>query len=126
MTWNCYRVTIEAKSPIHIGYGAKLGVVWFSADCLAGGGLMVEFVIRVNQQRTAYIPKEIVENLGYDWTMVPNAKAAVIYPRTCKTSRIFGKQARKTTHSPKIQLPDGLLQACYLNLRVSFNVKYEV
>lgn len=44
---------------------------------------MVEFVIRVNQQRTAYIPKEIVENLGYDWTMVPNARTAVIYPRTC-------------------------------------------
>ena len=44
---------------------------------------MVEFVIRVNQQRTAYIPKEIVENLGYDWTMVPNARAAVIYPRNC-------------------------------------------
>jgi hypothetical protein len=27
MTWNCYKVTLEAKSPIHIGYGAKLGVV---------------------------------------------------------------------------------------------------
>lgn len=27
MTWNCYRVTLEARSPIHIGYGARLGVV---------------------------------------------------------------------------------------------------
>jgi len=45
--------------------------------------LMVEFVIRVNQQRTAYIPKEIVENFGYDWTLVPNARTAVIYPRQC-------------------------------------------
>jgi hypothetical protein len=27
MPWNSYRVTLEAKSPIHIGYGAKLGVV---------------------------------------------------------------------------------------------------
>lgn len=44
---------------------------------------MVEFVIHVNQQRTAYIPKEIVENLGFEWIMVPNASAAVIYPRTC-------------------------------------------
>jgi hypothetical protein len=44
---------------------------------------MVEFVIRVNQQRTAYIPKEIVENLGFDWIMVPNARAAVIYPKQC-------------------------------------------
>ena len=44
---------------------------------------MVEFVIRVNQQRTAYIPKEIVENFGYDWTLVPNARTAVIYPRQC-------------------------------------------
>jgi hypothetical protein len=44
---------------------------------------VVEFVIRVNQQRTAYIPKEIIENLGFEWTLVPNAKAAVIYPRRC-------------------------------------------
>ena len=44
---------------------------------------MVEFVIRVNQQRTAYIPKEIIENLGFDWIMVPNARAAVIYPKQC-------------------------------------------
>jgi len=44
---------------------------------------MVEFVVRVNQQRTAYIPKEIVENLGYEWTLVPNARTAVIYPRQC-------------------------------------------
>jgi len=27
MPWNCYRVTLEARSPIHIGYGARLGVV---------------------------------------------------------------------------------------------------
>jgi len=44
---------------------------------------MVEFVIRVNQQRTAYIPKEIVENLGFEWVMVPNTRAAFIYPKQC-------------------------------------------
>ena len=44
---------------------------------------MVEFVIRVNQQRTAYIPKEVIEILGYEWFLVPNAKAAVVYPRQC-------------------------------------------
>jgi hypothetical protein len=44
---------------------------------------MVEFVIRVNQQRTAYIPKEIVEGLGYDWVLVPDTKAAVIYASQC-------------------------------------------
>jgi hypothetical protein len=44
---------------------------------------MVEFVIRVNQQRTAYIPKEVIETLGYEWLLVPNAKAAVVYPRQC-------------------------------------------
>jgi hypothetical protein len=27
MGWNCYKLTLEAKSPIHIGYGAKLGIV---------------------------------------------------------------------------------------------------
>ena len=25
--WTCYKVYLEAKAPIHIGYGAKLGVV---------------------------------------------------------------------------------------------------
>ena len=25
--WACYKVYLEAKAPIHIGYGAKLGVV---------------------------------------------------------------------------------------------------
>ena len=45
---------------------------------------MVEFVIRVNQQRTAYIPKEVIEILGYEWFLVPNAKAAVVYPRQCE------------------------------------------
>jgi len=44
---------------------------------------MVEFVIRVNQQRTAYIPKEVIEILGYEWLLVPNARAAVVYPRQC-------------------------------------------
>jgi len=44
---------------------------------------VVEFVIRVNQQRTAYIPKEIVEGLGFDWVLVPNTRAAVIYAREC-------------------------------------------
>jgi len=61
--------------------GQKILVVFrrFSSEA----GLMVEFVIRVNQQRTAYIPKEIVEGLGYDWVMVPDTKAAVIYARQC-------------------------------------------
>ena len=27
MSWNCYKITLEAKSPIYIGYGAKLGIV---------------------------------------------------------------------------------------------------
>jgi len=66
---------------VSIAKGRKF--LWFSADCLAGRGLMVEFVIRVNQQRTAYIPKEVIEILGYEWLLVPNAKAAVVYPRQC-------------------------------------------
>ena len=57
--------------------------LWFYGDSLVRLGWMVEFVVRVNQQRTAYIPKEIVENLGYEWTLVPNARTAVIYPRQC-------------------------------------------
>jgi hypothetical protein len=57
--------------------------LWFYGDFKVRLGLMVEFVIRVNQQRTAYIPKEVIETLGYEWLLVPNAKAAVVYPRQC-------------------------------------------
>jgi hypothetical protein len=57
--------------------------LWFYGDFKVRLGLMVEFVIRVNQQRTAYIPKEVIEILGYEWLLVPNAKAAVVYPRQC-------------------------------------------
>jgi len=57
--------------------------LWFYGDSKVRLGLMVEFVIRVNQQRTAYIPKEVIEILGYEWLLVPNAKAAVVYPRAC-------------------------------------------
>jgi len=63
-----------------------LVVLWrFFSGC----GLMVEFVIRVNQQRTAYIPKEVIEILGYEWFLVPNAKAAVVYPRECGLSTVI-------------------------------------
>ena len=61
--------------------GQKILVVFCRLS--SGRGLMVEFVIRVNQQRTAYIPKEVIEILGYEWLLVPNAKAAVVYPRQC-------------------------------------------
>ena len=42
---------------------------------------MVEFKISVNEkQRQAYIPKEVVEALGFKWILRPNMKSAVIYP----------------------------------------------
>ena len=41
----------------------------------------MEFKISVNEkQRQAYIPKEVVEALGFKWILRPNMKAAVIYP----------------------------------------------
>ena len=43
---------------------------------------MVEFDIRVHpKQRQAYIPKEIVETLGYRWKVTPNMKAIAAYPK---------------------------------------------
>jgi len=55
---------------------------------------MVKFVMRVNQQRTAYITKEIVENLGHHSTMMPNAKAVVIYPSARLDNAIWKLHSR--------------------------------
>jgi hypothetical protein len=42
---------------------------------------MVEFEIKVHpEQRLAYIPRQIVKALGTKLKMLPNLKAAVLYP----------------------------------------------
>jgi hypothetical protein len=42
---------------------------------------MVEFQITVNpKQRVAYFPKEIVEALGFTFTVIPSRNALVLYP----------------------------------------------
>jgi len=42
---------------------------------------MVEFKIKVHkEQRMAYIPKAIIDALGLEWKIVPDAKAAVAFP----------------------------------------------
>ncbi|MEM4727468.1 MAG: hypothetical protein QXD04_04365 [Candidatus Bathyarchaeia archaeon] len=46
---------------------------------------MVEFKIKVYEdQRLAYIPKEVVETLGTRLKMKPDQYAAVIYPEGAK------------------------------------------
>jgi len=43
---------------------------------------MVEFEIKVHpRQKLAYIPKEIVDSLGFVWKANPNTKAMVVYPK---------------------------------------------
>lgn len=43
---------------------------------------MVEFSLTVNRkQKTAYFNKKIVETLGYDLVILPNAHSGVIYPK---------------------------------------------
>jgi len=42
---------------------------------------MVQFKIKINEkQKLAYIPKEIVEALGFKLVAVPNAKTLLLYP----------------------------------------------
>ncbi len=42
---------------------------------------MVEFQVPINRkQRLAYIPKVLVEALGHDLTILPNTRAALMYP----------------------------------------------
>jgi len=66
---------------------------------------MVEFVIRVNQRRTAYIPKEIIENLGYDWFLVPDTRAAVIYTRQCDLETVI-KSVEVVLEGLRLRLKD--------------------
>lgn len=40
---------------------------------------MVEFKIKVNRERTAYIPKEIFAVLGSDLTAIANRCAVILY-----------------------------------------------
>jgi len=65
----------------------------------------VEFVIRVNQRRTAYIPKEIIENLGYDWFLVPDTRAAVIYTRQCDLETVI-KSVEVVLEGLRLRLKD--------------------
>jgi len=42
---------------------------------------MVEFKIKINpEQRLAYIPKEIVEAIGFELKATPNRAAVLLYP----------------------------------------------
>lgn len=42
---------------------------------------MVQFKIKINQkQKLAYIPKEIVEALGFKLIAIPNTKTLILYP----------------------------------------------
>jgi len=60
---------------------------------------MVQFKIKINEkQKLAYIPKEIVEALGFRLVAVPNAKALLLYPE--------GEKFRRVIESVKIILRD--------------------
>ena len=51
---------------------------------------MVEFDIKIHpKQRLAYIPKEIIQTLGFQLKIIPNLKAAVVYPANENPERIL-------------------------------------
>jgi len=51
---------------------------------------MVRFRIKVNEkQKLAYIPKEIVEALGFKLVAIPNAKALLLFPEGEKSARVI-------------------------------------
>jgi hypothetical protein len=60
---------------------------------------VVELRIKVHRkQRQAYIPKEVVEDLGHVLRLLPDKNAAVIYPE--------GKSLAKVVESVKLLLRD--------------------
>ena len=65
----------------------------------------MEFVVRVNERRTAYIPKEIVENLGFDWFLVPDTRAAVVYARQCDLETVI-KSVEVVLEGLRLRLKD--------------------
>lgn len=69
--WTCYKVYLEAKSPIHIGYGAKLGIVdrtryyipakniWGALTNLIARNIMRSYNSKVYQEIGKYINENI-------------------------------------------------------------------
>ena len=50
----------------------------------------MEYEIKVNRlNRLVYIRKEILKDMGHEWTMVRNRNAAVVYPRDCDLRRVI-------------------------------------
>jgi len=43
---------------------------------------MVEFALKINRgQKVMYIPKEIINTLGFEWKAIPNSAALVAFAR---------------------------------------------
>ncbi len=51
---------------------------------------MVEFDVPINKkQRVAYIPKVLVQSLGHHLRIVPNTRAAVMYPSDASIEQVL-------------------------------------
>jgi hypothetical protein len=51
---------------------------------------MVEFDVKVNpEQHSAYIPKEVIKALGTKLKILPNSRAAIIYPAGTKLKDVL-------------------------------------
>ena len=65
---------------------------------------MVEFEINVNRtQRLVYIPKKVLESLGYSLTIVPDFNAAVLYP-TGEDLEIIAKSVEVILQDLKLRM----------------------
>ena len=73
--WKCYKVHLEAKAPIHIGYGAKLGIVdrtryyipaksvWGALTNLVAKSIMENYNPKVYQE----VGKSLDENIKFSY-----------------------------------------------------------
>lgn len=66
---------------------------------------MVEFIIKVNAQHTAYIPKELLNALGTEWGASHLGLVMIAYPKDTLTKHVLSSLKLLQNHyEMKLQL----------------------
>lgn len=108
MSWKCWELQFKANSPLHIGYGAKLGIIDRTRYYIPGKTLWGAIVAKLGQiiDKTSEDPNEFYEDLGrfvknnlifsYFYIMEDPEKADpnILYPHFTKNGVYYGKLSK--------------------------------
>ena len=82
MSWKCFELMLEAKSPIHIGYGAKLGIIERTKYYIPGKTMWGAVVVRLAQKFSGHFEefKNFVrENLRFSYFYIEDGEQ-ILFP----------------------------------------------